>query len=295
MSLTGIDRQFAAWLTERHYSPATIVCYVGYVRRAEHAVGELFGASADAVYDWWTTLPGTASSRNGGRKALIAFYRSRGDRTGGPAAELPAWPDPDRRPRPVAPAAFAALQAAAARLGGVHHVAAVLLGSTGCRVSEARLARWDQFTFDVERSAWRIVGKGARCRGPKERPVPLHPATVRVLTGWQADCSSRTWVFPSPMLAGRPLSDSTMRTVVYDIAAAAGVDEHVNPHRWRHSVGTTALEGTGNLAAVQELLGHANPATTRRYAAVSLDRMREAVDVVVAAASYGAPALHAVV
>jgi integrase len=290
MGLTGTGRVFAAWLTERHYAPATVVVYVGYVQRAEHAVGGLEDASADDLYDWWTTLPATAPSRNGARKALMTWYRSTGTRTGGPAVELPALPAPDGQPRPVAGPAFDRLRAAAARLGGIHHVAAVLLGTTGCRITEARTARWDSFVFDGPRSTWRIAGKGSGRRGVKHRDVPLTADVVGVLGRWRPACGSRTWVFPSPVRAGRPVCDSTMRAVFYDIAAAAGVDEHVNPHRWRHTVATSALDATRDLAAVQDLLGHANPATTRRYTLVSLDRMRAAVD---AAACYGAR-LHAV-
>ena len=235
-------------------------------------------------------MPPTASSRNGARKALIAWYRSTGRRTGGPAVELPALPAPEGHPRPVAGPAFDRLRAAAARIGGIHHVAGVLLGTTGCRISEARLARWDTFVFDGSRSTWRVAGKGSGRRGVKHREIPLTAAAVEVLGRWRPECSSRTFVFPSSVRAGRPVSDSTMRAVIYEIAEAAGVDEHVNPHRWRHTVATSALDATRDLAAVQDLLGHANPATTRRYTLVSLDRMRAAVD---AAARYGSH-LHAV-
>ena len=161
---------------------------------------------------------------------------------------------------------------------------------TGCRISEARLARWDAFAFDDDRPTWRIVGKGAGRRGPKERDVLLHPDAVRVLVDWRDQCGSRVWVFASPCRPG-PIADGTMRRVVYQIADAAGVLERVNPHRWRHTAATAALDATRNLAAVQDLLGHANPATTRRYTQVSVERMREAVD---ALAAYGTPALRAV-
>lgn len=200
-------------------------------------------------------------------------------------------PAPDGHPRPVGDATFARLRAAAFAMGGVHHTAAVLFATTGCRIGEARVARWDQFCFEG-RASWRVVGKGRRQRGPKEREIPLHETAVRVLRDWRENCGSRTWVFPSPVHPGRPVADQTMRRRVYEIAEAAGVDEHCNPHRWRHTVGTATLDGTGNLAVVQDLLGHADPATTRRYSRVAFDRMREAVDV---AAAYGAPGLHAVV
>jgi integrase/recombinase XerC len=290
MGLTGTGRRFTAWLTERHYSPVTVDCYVGYAQRAEQAVGPLTAATADALYDWWTTLPPSASSRNGARKALLAFYRSHGDRTGGPAAELPVWAAPDGRPRPMAGPVLEALRIAAALMGGVHHTTAVLLSTTGCRVGEARTARWDAFTFDGDRSAWRVTGKGSGRRGPKLRDVPLHSSAVAVLRAWRPECGSPTWVFPSPVNPGRPVADQTIRRRVYEIAATAGVAEHVNPHRWRHTFATFALDATQDLAGVQDVLGHADPATTRRYSLVAFDRMRAAVDG--AALAYATPTLR---
>lgn len=99
------------------------------------------------------------------------------------------------------------------------------------------------------------------------------------------------WVFPSPRHAGRPAADNTIRRRVYEIAEAAGVAEHVNPHRWRHTFATAALDATKDLGAVQDLLGHADPATTRRYTATARTRTRAAV---AAGAAYGAPRLAAV-
>ena len=292
MTLTGSGRRFAAWLTQRHYAPVTVRIYVAYIERAERALGVLDqGVGVDELYDWWTTLPDTAASRNGARKALTAFYRSQGSTSGWPAVELPQWPEQPRPPQPIAETAFGALRAAAAGLGGEHHALAALLATTGCRISEARTARWDAFSFDGDTCTWRINGKGSARRGPKLRDIPLHPSTVTVLTAWRQQCPSRTWVFPSPCAAGRPLADNTMRQRVYDIADAAGVADHVNPHRWRHTAATAALEATRDLAAVQDLLGHQNPATTRRYTLVGRTRMAAAVD---GAADYGHRPLHAV-
>jgi integrase len=291
MTSTATGRVFAAWLTHRHYSPATVANYVAYVERAEQALGPLEHTGFEDLFDWWAGLPDTASSRNGARKALIGWWHSTGDGDGGPAVRLPQLAPPPGSPNPVDRSVFVALHTAAVGLGGEHQALAVLLGSTGCRISEARLARWEQFRLDGDRPVWRVVGKGSARRGPKLRDLALHQSAVTVLRRWRRACPSRVWVFPSPRLSGRPLTDGTIRRRVYEIADAAGVDDRVNPHRWRHTVATAALDGTGNLAAVQDLLGHADPATTRRYASVSFDRMFEVVDAVVA---YATPGLYAV-
>jgi integrase len=284
MTLNGTGRAYGAWLTQRHYAPTTVRIYVAYVQRAERTLGCLEHVDADRLYDWWTTLPQSAASRNGAKKALVVYYRSLGARRGGPAEELPSIPEPERLPRPVAGSVFARLRVAAGELGGVHAVIGALLGTTGCRISEARLARWDAFCLDGDQSSWTISGKGSGRRGAKPRTVPLHPSVVTVLSRWRGECGSRVFVFPSPQAGCAVIADSTFRGRVYEIVEHAGLDEHVNPHRWRHTVATAALHTTHDLAAVQDLLGHADPATTRRYTEVVSGRLRCAVD---AAATYG--------
>ena len=64
------------------------------------------------------------------------------------------------------------------------------------------------------------------------------------------------------------LSTATIRNVVKGCAVLAGLD-HFTPHWFRHAFAIKMLKDTGNLAMVQDLLGHASPTTTRIYAQVS--------------------------
>jgi len=287
--ITGTGRTFRAWLEQRHYAPTTVRIYVAYVERAAHELGALDCARFEDLYDWWTTLPITSASRNGAKKALVAYYRSLGDERGGVAERLPSEPEPERRPRPVVESVFARLRHAARELGGIHETIAALFGTTACRISEARCARWDAFTLDGADAEWTIVGKGSARRGPKERTVPLPADVVHVLIRWRRECGSRVYVFPSPRHAG-PIADSTMRQKLYEIVEAAGVEQHIVPHRWRHTCATAALHGTHDLAAVQDMLGHADPSTTRKYTEMISARLRSAVD---AAAAYGGTPVRA--
>jgi site-specific recombinase XerD len=61
----------------------------------------------------------------------------------------------------------------------------------------------------------------------------------------------------------------TVQRLIVDLADKAGLDSNITPHKFRHWVATRLLSATGDLAATQDLLGHASPTTTRIYAQVS--------------------------
>ncbi len=73
-----------------------------------------------------------------------------------------------------------------------------------------------------------------------------------------------------------PLTTDHVRHVFRELAAAAGIEMALTPHSLRHAFATHMLETSGDLAIVQDLLGHASPITTRIYAQVSSKRLRDA-------------------
>jgi integrase/recombinase XerD len=74
---------------------------------------------------------------------------------------------------------------------------------------------------------------------------------------------------------GRPLSRMAIWNLVRKAADVAGIRRKVSPHTIRHSFATHLLEGGADLAAVQELLGHADISTTQIYTHVDREYLKE--------------------
>jgi len=137
------------------------------------------------------------------------------------------------------------------------------LYATGVRVSEAvGLGLAD---LALEEGLCVVFGKGS-----KERIVPVGRAAREALGTYLREVRpsldqerGKGRVFLSAR--GRPLTRMAVWTVVSDAADAAGISKKVSPHTLRHTFATHLLEGGADLAAVQELLGHADIATTQIY------------------------------
>jgi integrase/recombinase XerC len=148
----------------------------------------------------------------------------------------------------------------------------VLYGS-GLRVGE--LCGLDLASLDLDRSAVTVLGKGS-----KERRVPLSDPAVRALRTW---LRVRTDVLDGDVVSargkpvlfgnerGHPLTSRDVRRIVDRRSPSP-----THPHALRHSFATHLLDGGADLRAVQELLGHADVATTQRYTHVSRERLRAA-------------------
>ena len=144
----------------------------------------------------------------------------------------------------------------------------VLYGS-GLRVSELCSITFDD--LDLARSTVRVWGKGA-----KQRLVPLSDPSVEALRGWLAEHRGRFATDETPRDAvflnakGKAITPRDVRRI---LDRRSIVPTH--PHALRHTFATHLLDGGADLRAVQELLGHADIATTQIYTHVSRERLRE--------------------
>jgi integrase/recombinase XerD len=148
-----------------------------------------------------------------------------------------------------------------------------LLYGAGLRVSEA--VSLQKSSVDLEARLVRCVGKGS-----KERVVPVGRQAAQALRRYLArgrpflDSRHRPELFLNAKGGG--LTRAGAFLILRRLAATAGLEpDRVHPHLLRHSFATHLLEGGADLRSVQEMLGHADLATTELYTHVTDRRRRE--------------------
>lgn len=149
-----------------------------------------------------------------------------------------------------------------------------LFYASGLRVSELAGLTWNR--LDLAEGMVRVLGKGRR-----ERVVPVGRHAVRALENWRRIHASTAGleeqrVFTS--LKGRPLGVRAIQKRVAYWSQRQGLDQNVHPHQLRHSFASHILESSGDLRAVQELLGHANLTTTQIYTHLDFQHLTKVYD-----------------
>ena len=146
-----------------------------------------------------------------------------------------------------------------------------LLYSSGVRVSELCGVRWRD--LDVEQGLLRVTGKGR-----KTRIVPVGRMALDAVSALR---DAQPAGEDDPILRGRgdrPLTPGAVRAAIKRRARSQGVWRRVYPHLMRHSCASHLLESSGNLRAVQELLGHADIGTTQIYTHLDFQHLAKVYD-----------------
>jgi integrase/recombinase XerD len=224
---------------------------------------------------------GLASTTIARRAAAIrSFFRHQtllGARTDNPAAELDLPRRARRLPRTLSPGEAERLVEAARgttpRALRDHALVELMYGA-GLRVSEA--VGLERGGVDLDDRFVRTVGKGG-----KERVVPIGRQAAEALRRYLAhgrphlDRRHRPELFLNAQ--GGALTRAGAFLILRKLAGKAGLEpERVHPHLLRHSFATHLLEGGADLRSVQEMLGHADLATTELYTHVTDRRRRDA-------------------
>lgn len=156
-----------------------------------------------------------------------------------------------------------------------------LLYGCGLRVGElvgldVRAGRTAAGWIDAADASAHVLGKGN-----KRRSVPVGALALTALQGWltqreQLALPHETALFVSQR--GSRLTASQVRSRLARRARLAGVPTHVHPHMLRHSFASHLLQSSGDLRAVQELLGHANITTTQVYTQLDFGHLSKVYD-----------------
>ena len=146
-----------------------------------------------------------------------------------------------------------------------------LLYSSGLRRAELCGLRWGDLQLDA--GLVRVQGKGGRVRD-----VPVGAKAREALEALRAlgGAGAAQPVFRGPR--GGAISESLVGRRIKAIAQRQGIDKRVHPHLFRHSCASHVLESSGDLRAVQELLGHADIATTQIYTHLDFQHLAKVYD-----------------
>ena len=149
-----------------------------------------------------------------------------------------------------------------------------VLYSSGLRVSE--LAELDLHQIDLIQAQVSISGKGG-----KTRILPVGNKAIQALKKWHPVritlCSpEQTALFVSQR--GTRLSIRAIQQRMKQLGLKQCVDRPIHPHMFRHAFATHLLESSGNLRAVQELLGHADIGTTQIYTHLDFQHLATVYD-----------------
>ena len=169
------------------------------------------------------------------------------------------------------------------------HAAVELLYGCGLRLSELlgldlQASPSARGWVDMQAGEAHVLGKGA-----KWRSVPVGRPALTALNAWLT--ARHTWLKPSAQgqseadqaaifvnQRGQRLSPQQLRVRLRRRATLAGTPTAVHPHMLRHSFASHVLQSSGDLRAVQELLGHANISTTQVYTRLDFQHLAAIYD-----------------
>lgn len=146
-----------------------------------------------------------------------------------------------------------------------------LFYSSGLRLSELCALRWHD--LDMVEGLVTVLGKGS-----KQRTVPVGSHALRALEDWRRESQGQPDRPVFPGRHGAPIGARAVQIRLRQLAQRQGLFKRVHPHLLRHSFASHVLESSGDLRGVQELLGHADIATTQIYTHLDYQHLAKVYD-----------------
>jgi len=283
---------------QRRLSPHTVAAYRGDLAGlAGAAAGRPLPAlvpadirSALARLHAAGLAPASLARKLSAWRRFFDWLGSRGEVAGNPAAGVRAPRRAKRLPKALAPdqaVQLAGHEPADAPLALRDKAVVELLYSSGLRLSELVALDWRYFAADADGPAstsWldldarrvTVVGKGGRLR-----QVPVGRAAAVALRRWLQARRALPAASSRPLFVsaqGRRIGARSVQLRLARLAAAVGLGVRVHPHVLRHSMASHLLQSSGDLRAVQELLGHASIASTQIYTRLDWQHLARTYD-----------------
>jgi integrase/recombinase XerC len=220
--------------------------------------------------------PRSVQRRLSAVRSLFRYLMREGELARDPAADVQAPRARKRLPVTLDADTMARLLEFRAddRLGLRDKAIMELLYSSGLRLAE--LLGLDLTDLDLRDRTVRVLGKGR-----KARIVPVGRQAATALSRWLAERAALAAVGDTAVFVGvngRRLGPRIVQRRIAQWARRQGLPEHVHPHMFRHSFASHLRESSGDLRAVQELLGHANISTTQVYTHLDFQHLARIYD-----------------
>ncbi|MFT4029653.1 MAG: site-specific integrase [Protaetiibacter sp.] len=219
--------------------------------------------TTDDMLDWLSHKRWKPSTMQGHRCALRDFYRwakQTGRMRRNPAKKLPKVKVPDYAARPASELDY---RIALAKADATERLMLRLAAELGLRCGE--ISRTHASDLYRVGDGWALVVHG---KGRRDRVLPLTPDLLGAIRA-----RGDGWLFPGRV-------DGHVSAEWVSKRGSSLLPPGVSMHMLRHRFATRAYEIDRDVLTVQQLLGHASPATTQRYVRVSSDRMRALVEAV---------------
>ncbi len=291
LTLVAVTEGFLTQLRARRYSDHTVEAYAEDIA---HLVAALPGVAVDAIqaHDIRRALAslharGMAASSLArilsGWRSLFRYLSRQHGLSNNPCLGIRPPRGEKRLPHTLSPDEMAALLALGGDEAGADPLAIQdramfeLMYSSGLRLAE--LTGLGLHSLDLSSGEIRVVGKGR-----KERIVPVGRAALAAVEAW---LSVRHCVVqgeeatPVPLFIGARggrINPAVVRERLRRLALRHGLTQRVHPHALRHSFASHVLQSSGDLRAVQEMLGHASLSTTQVYTHLDFQHLAKVYD-----------------